>query len=161
MNKNDYYARRMHTPDDPARGRLRENLRHLSRALIPLHRALIAAARSDYDFAFGTALTPNELLRLLPEDPFFAWLRPMTSLIVDIDEMVRIDFDQSDVAQILSRTEQFFGAAADPAFAGQYVPILQRDTEVAMAHAAVRRALAALREDVPPDKPAENPADKP
>ena len=67
MNKDAFFARTMHTPDDPARAALRELLREMSRALIPLHRALINGARDDYALAQESAaapLTPTQLLGL-------------------------------------------------------------------------------------------------
>ncbi len=149
MNYNDgkakFFERTMHTPDDEARAALRAALREVSRLLIPLHRALIDAAKDDYAFAFGPVLQPTQLLRLLNEDPFFAWLKPITSLIVDIDEMVRRDFEPSDAESIAGRLESMFGSAPDPEFASKYVPLLQRSVEVAAGHAALRKALARLR----------------
>jgi hypothetical protein len=96
MNYNDqkakFFARTMHTPDDEVRAAHRAALRDVSRHLMPLHRALIDAAKDDYAFAYGPVDQPTKLLGLLNEDPFFAWLKPITSLIVDIDEMSRRDF---------------------------------------------------------------------
>lgn len=133
-----FFARTMHTPDTPERADLRAALRETSRLLIPLHRALIEAAKSDYGFP----VRPSELLRLLTDDPFFAWLRPMTSLIVDIDEMARTDFELDDAFAVGERIAAMFDA---PEFSAQYVPILQRDTDVAIGHAAVRNAVEKLR----------------
>ena len=144
MNKESFYSRTMHTPDDPDRARVRESLRGVSRALIPLHRALINAARDDYAMMMRPISGPNELLRLVQEDPFFAWLQPMTKLIVDIDEMARTDFTDTDIAGVAERLGQLFDASRDAAFAEQYVPILQRDVDVAAGHAALKRALASL-----------------
>ncbi len=127
----------MHTPDSPERGELRASLREISKALIPLHRHLIDAAKSDYVFAFDSDVSPTRLVDLLQTDSFFAWLKPLTSLIVDIDEMVRTDFDDAAARAIPRRIEQIF--AGD-----QYVAMLQRDVEVAGAHAAVRKALQGL-----------------
>src|SRR4051794_12861660 len=105
MDKKDYYARTMHTPDDEARARKRAALRETSKALLPLHRALIDAAKTGYVAATMLQVTPTELLRLITDDPFFAWLKPVTSLIVDIDEMARKDFEAADVAAIADRIE--------------------------------------------------------
>ncbi|HEV7920137.1 MAG TPA: hypothetical protein VGR02_05035 [Thermoanaerobaculia bacterium] len=135
----------MHTPDDPERAELRAALREVSKALIPLHRGLIDAARDDYAFGYAPVESPTHLLRLLNDDPFFAWLKPMTTLIVDIDEMARADFDRPAADAIAARLDRFFGANVDPAFAERYVPILQRDVDVAVGHAAVRQALQRLR----------------
>lgn len=148
MNYNDrkakFFARTMHTPDDEARAALRSSLREVSRLLIPLHRALIDAAKDDYTFAFGPIEQPTHLLRLLNDDPFFAWLKPITALIVDIDEMSRRDFEPSDAAAIAARLDALFGTSPDPEFAKQYVPLLQRSVDVAVHHAALRNAVARL-----------------
>jgi hypothetical protein len=145
MRKEDFFARTMHTPDDPARAELRAALREMSKQLMPLHRALIEAARAEYTAGVKVVAGPGHLLQLLNEDPFFAWLKPLTSLIVDIDEMTRTDFEERDAHAIGERVERLFGANAEPAFAAHYVPMLQRDVDVAIAHAAVRQALARLK----------------
>jgi hypothetical protein len=145
MRKEDFWARTMHTPDDPERAALRAALREMSKLLIPLHRALIEAAREEYAANVSPISNPSHLLQLVQEDPFFSWLKPMTSLIVDIDEMVRKDFVRADVDGIVARVDAMFGTAVPEAFAARYVPILQRDIDVAVSHAAVRNALAKLR----------------
>jgi hypothetical protein len=144
MRKEDFFARTMHTPDDPERAALRETLRDLSRHLLPLHRALIEAARGDYTSMVAPVTGPGHLLQLLNEDAFFAWLKPLTTLIVDIDEMARVDFTRDDFDAVAARVERFFGNAPDADFAGHYIPILQRDVDVAIAHAALRQALGRL-----------------
>jgi len=138
--KEKFFARTMHTPDTPERAELREALRSVSKALLPLHRALINAAREDYTFAYEP-VSPTQLLGLLGDDPFFAWLKPVTAIIVDTDEMVRRDFERSEADEILGRIDRHFGASPDEAFAKHYVPILQRDVDVAIGHAAVRHAV--------------------
>ena len=152
MNYNDrkakFFARTMHTPDDETRAALRSALREVSRVLIPLHRALIDAAKDDYAFAFGAMPQPTQLLRLLNDDPFFAWLKPITALIVEIDEMARRDFEPADAEAIAGRLETLFGNGNNREFAQQYVPILQRSVDVAAHHAAVRKTLARLRPSV-------------
>ena len=140
-----FFARTMHTPDDEAHAAARAALRQASRVLIPLHRALIEAARSDYSFAYEPVEQPTVLLRLVSTHPFFAWLKPITSLIVDIDELARRDFELPEARAIADRIDSMFGASADPEFAGRYIPILQRDVDVAIGHAEVRKASAVLR----------------
>ena len=120
IDRNAFFARTMHTPDTPERAELRAALRELSKALLPLHRALIEAARDDYAFAYGTSVGPAQLLQLVTDDPFFAWLKPMTSLIVEIDEMVRVDFEPQAARDVAGRVEQLF----DGAFNERYVPPL-------------------------------------
>jgi hypothetical protein len=144
LDKKSFYARTMHTPDSPERAALREALREVSKLLLPLHRTLIDLAKEDYAFAVAP-VKPSELLRLLTDDPFFEWLKPVTSLIVDIDEMARTDFDAADVVAIADRVDHLFGPAAEGAFSTQYIPMLQRSVDVAIGHAALRKAAARLR----------------
>jgi hypothetical protein len=145
MKKEDVYARMMHTPDDPERAELRVALREAWKQLLPLHRALIDSARDEYTAGGAPLNGPGHLLQLLQEDPFFTWLKPLTSLIVDIDTMSRTDFERADVDGIVKRIEHLFGTTADPAFTGRYVPVLQRDVDVAIAHAAIRQISGKLQ----------------
>ena len=139
--KTRFYARTMHTPDDAARASLRARLRELSRLLIPLHRALIEAAKSEYAFAYGPVEQPTQLLRLLNEHEFFAWLRPLTSLIVDIDEIARQDFQSADHDALIHRAQTLFGGEMQSEFSSRYVPLLQQSVELAIAHAALKKFL--------------------
>ena len=137
MDKNSFFSRTMHTPDSPDRARVRDRLREISRALLPLHRRLIDSAKSDYAFGYGTQTTPAELIELLQNDPFFAWLKPFTSVIVDIDEMTRTDFEPADVDAIVGRVEALLSEQ-------HYIDMLQNDLDVASGHAALRGALQRL-----------------
>jgi len=141
MNRDEFYARTMHTPDDPVRAARRATLREISRLLLPLHRSLIESARSDFAIAYEEVDKPSHLLQLLNDHPFFAWLKPMTSLIVDIDEMSRTDFDEAQYEAIVKRVQSLVGNGASAEFSAQYVPILQRNVDVAINHAALRQAL--------------------
>ena len=144
MKKEDVYARMMHTPDDPIRAEVRAALREAWKQLMPLHRALIDSASAEYSAQVNPPSGPGHLLQLLQDDPFFAWLKPLTSLIVDIDSMSRTDFEPADVSGIVERLERFFGGNAEAAFAVRYVPLLQRDVDVAIGHAAMRQIIARL-----------------
>jgi hypothetical protein len=139
MDKSSFFARTMHTPDSPERARLREALRAISRALLPLHRKLIDGARSDYAFAYDAEVSASRLVDLLQNDPFFAWLRPFTAIIVDIDEMARTDFAPRDVGAIVARIEESLAEE-------HYVEMLQHDVDVATGHATLRRALQLLKQ---------------
>ena len=147
MNRDEFYARTMHTPDDPDRAARRAALREISRLLLPLHRSLIEAARADFAFAYEAVDKPSHLLQLLSEHPFFAWLKPMTSLIVDIDETARTDFEAAQFDEILRRVESLVANGGNAEFSDHYRPLLQRDVDVAIAHAALRQALLRLAND--------------
>lgn len=145
MKKEDVYARMMHTPDDPERAELRGSLREIRKHLLPLHRALIDAAGAEFSASVAPLKGPTDLLQLLQDDPFFAWLKPLTALIVDIDTMTSTDFERADAEAITARTEHLFSGAADSDFAAKYLPILQRDVDIAIAHAAIRQVVLKLQ----------------
>jgi hypothetical protein len=62
-----------------------QRLKAVRLALLRLHKALIDSERGVWERSRGP-VTSNELLKALLEDPFFAWLRPFSGLIVQIDE---------------------------------------------------------------------------
>jgi hypothetical protein len=139
-----FFARTMHSPDTPERAALRAALRDVSKQLLGVHRALINAAKEDFAVATGAAPSPNELLQLLTDDPFFAWLKPMTSLIVEIDEMARTDFEPEAATAIGDRVARMFDPSAGE-LAAHYMVLLQQDVDVVAAHAALRAALGRLQ----------------
>src|SRR4051812_30188257 len=82
----------MTSPDDP-RGAADAQLAEVRRALddahrhlLRIHKALIDYERIRYERAHDPVGGPVEFLRVLIHDPFFAWLRPMSALIAQIDE---------------------------------------------------------------------------
>lgn len=143
-DKKKFFERTMHSPDDEARAAQRTALREISKKLIPLHRALIEELRVEYSAAVEPVDQPTRLLRLISEDPFFAWIKPMTTLIVDIDEMARRDFETADIQAIAKRVDSLFGSG-DSEFSERYKAILQRSVDVAAGHAGLRAALSRLR----------------
>ena len=76
-------ARTLHeVVTDPPRKRLEE----ARRALLVLHKALVDSERISYEKTIGAIRSPNQFLQLLLTDPWFAWLQPLSQLIVSMDE---------------------------------------------------------------------------
>jgi hypothetical protein len=65
----------------------RQFLFDLRKSLLHLHKILLDWERSAYERIHGR-VSSSELLKAIVEDPQFAWLRPISSLIVRIDETV-------------------------------------------------------------------------
>src|SRR5574341_1384582 len=70
-------------PEDEA---IRRPLVELHDALLRLHKVLLDSERAVYEKEFGPIRSPNHFFQLLTNDPWFAWLRPISQLIVAIDE---------------------------------------------------------------------------
>ena len=59
-------------------------LDRLAAAMRTLHKALIDETQREYERAHGKVTTPYQLFALVTSDPAFAWLQPMTRLIVGL-----------------------------------------------------------------------------
>ncbi|HEY8560761.1 MAG TPA: hypothetical protein VIL74_10340 [Pyrinomonadaceae bacterium] len=68
----------------------RANLKSLSKAMLRLHKTLLDAAKIEYETKNGKIANVNLYFQLVIDDPHFAWLRKISSLIALIDEAVSI-----------------------------------------------------------------------
>ena len=66
----------------------RQALKELRETLLTLHKALLDSERTSYELVHGTIPSPGAFLQLLINDSWFAWLRPVTTLLVEIDDGV-------------------------------------------------------------------------
>src|SRR6187200_1554158 len=62
------------------------NLPELREALLKLHKTLVESERVTYEQTIGPIQSPGHFLQLLTTDPWFAWLHPISLLVVTIDE---------------------------------------------------------------------------
>jgi hypothetical protein len=68
----------------------RAGLKALSKAMLQLHKLLLDAAKVDYEAANGRIASIGQYFQLVVDDPYFAWLRKISSLIALIDEAVSV-----------------------------------------------------------------------
>ena len=78
-------------PDGVATAIAAARMRAVRVQLLDLHKVLIALERQRYERAHGRIESSSEALRLLVSDPWFAWLRPLAQLIVQIDTRLADD----------------------------------------------------------------------
>jgi hypothetical protein len=128
-----------HKPDN-----FRERLAHLREALLHLHKALVDSERVSYEQSIGTIASPNHFLKLLTDDPWFAWLHPLSLLIVEMDEAldskVKTPLTAEQAAVLVKRTAELLVAnETGEGFSQNYFDALQRDPNVVMAHAAAAK----------------------
>ena len=107
------------------------SLGRLVEALRAVHKSLIDSTRRDYEKRHGRIENPYALWRLVAQDPAFAWLRPMTQLIVELEESSDLDPARGKVRELLS----------DGEFAAAYQARVQSDPEVAVEHGRLQSAL--------------------
>jgi hypothetical protein len=112
--------------------------------LLNLHKVLLDDAKSAYEMDRGRVGSSASLLQLVISDPWFAWLHPLSELVVRIDETLQPDAPatESDGTLLLEQVERLLSPAeAAEDFAQRYYEALQRQPAVIVAHAEVRRIL--------------------
>jgi hypothetical protein len=119
----------------------------LSSTLRELHRALIERARRDYEQENATVVQPAQFLQLLITDPAFAWLRPLSELMVDIDLVREAEPELRDEVSAAIRpvVEHLLSPRAGSGPPGglgeRYWKYVEDDPHVAMAHGGIRQAI--------------------
>jgi hypothetical protein len=121
----------------------RQRVDRARQGLLHVHRALIAAERIRYEREFGRIANSGTLLQLIIHDPWFHWLRPISALIVQMDEWLEEDRKSSgspDQAEILlaQARDRLRPDAEGVDFQRRYHRLLQEEPAVAVAHAEVR-----------------------
>jgi hypothetical protein len=121
---------------------VRQPLQELRDALLDLHKALIDSERAVYEASVGPIDSPHHFFQLVSTDPWFAWLRPVSQLIVAMDEA--LDAEEpltSDNVDALMNESVFLLIPAETGgeFGERYMAALQRDPHVVLAHAQVAK----------------------
>jgi hypothetical protein len=112
-------------------------------ALLSVHKELIDFERDRYEREYGPINSPGEALQLLIKDPWFAWLRPLTTVITGIDEFVesREPVDMQVGEALLTEARDLL-SAGEAGFGKEYSRALQESAGVAAAHGAWRVVVA-------------------
>lgn len=123
---------------------LRERLREVRLRLLDLHKVLLDDAKVAYELDRGRIPSNVTLLQLAINDPWFAWLHPLSELVVRIDLALQPDGAATDAdgTMLLEQVERLLSPAqgVEP-FAQRYYEALQRQPAVITAHGDVRRIL--------------------
>src|SRR3954454_24590353 len=113
-------------------------LLEVAAALREVHRTLVQAVRAVYEREVGPAGGPGQMLRLLTEDPYFAWLHPMSELIVDLDSLLAQEILPLGTVAAVRKEVNHLTQASDSPFWPRYAPLLQSDHQVVVAHGRLR-----------------------
>jgi hypothetical protein len=131
-------------PPTPENDAVRRPLLELRDALLRLHKVLIDSERAVYEASVGPIKSPNHFFQLLTGDPWFAWLRPISQLIVSIDETLdaKEELTAGSVDALMSQSVfLLIPAKSGGEFGERYVAALQRDPRVVLAHAQVAKRI--------------------
>jgi hypothetical protein len=118
-------------------------LKDLRSNLLHLHKALVDLERKNYEQNHGK-VSSNNFLQLLINNDQFAWLRFLSEMIVEIDEVLdaKEPVGEEQAGAILSNARKLLNpSTVSEIFDTKYREALQNDPTVVMAHQAVRETL--------------------
>jgi hypothetical protein len=120
----------------------RDLLRELSARLLALHKLLLDRERQAYEERHGPA-DANQMFRLLLHGEQFAWLRPLSKLVAQMDDLVdsREPVSKEDAERTYGEAFQLLGSGDSGVFQDKYRDALQASPDVVMAHASIRAVL--------------------
>lgn len=126
---------------------IRSKLKGVRERLLTLHKALLDSERTSYQLVHGDIASPAAFLQLLINDPWFAWLQPVTTLLVQIDEALAAKNPprpDRELEQLLADTRAFLSPSRDEVegFWKRYASVMQRDPAVALLHREMQQQLA-------------------
>src|SRR5687768_9922066 len=121
------------SPPPPLSTATAERLREIRLRLLELHKVLLEDTRAAYELDRGRIPSNATLLQLVINDPWFAWLRPLSEIVVRIDVLLLPDppSTEADAMALLEQVERLLSPATGiDAFAQRYSEALQRQPAV-------------------------------
>ena len=123
---------------------LRTRVAEVRLNLLDLHKLLLDRERGIYERSHDAIGSPGEFLSLVLEDAQFAWLRKLSGLIVEMDELlsVRTKSGDDDGEAALQRTRSLLRLHEDgDEFETKYYAAIQDSPDVVIAHCKTERLL--------------------
>ena len=123
----------------------RERLRGVSRALLRLHKALLDDERVQFERVRGRIASSGEFLQLVLHDEWFAYLRPLSTLVVQIDELLDAEEGaMEEAAALIAQARAMLKPSETGSeFERRYYAAIQREPDVIFAQREVLRLLTA------------------
>jgi hypothetical protein len=126
----------------------RQQLTNVRQVLLRLHKTLLEFERQAYERAHGRISNSYQFLQLVMSDPWFAWLRQLSELIVEMDELLAAR-EASNESTALALMEQsrilLTPAESGSEFQRKYFTAMQQSPEVVVAHSEFARVLGPAR----------------
>lgn len=126
----------------------RQQLVDVRTVLLRLHKTLLDFEREAYERARGKISNSYEFLNLVMNDPWFAWLRRLSELIVQIDEVLdarETPGETTGLALIEQVRMLLTPAESGSEFQRKYFAVVQQSPEVLLAHSEFARLLGPSR----------------
>jgi hypothetical protein len=126
----------------------REQLTRVRTVLLRLHKTLLDFERESYERAGGKIDNSYAYLQLVMSDPSFAWLRQLSELIVEMDELLASkEAPGETTAQALIEQAKILLTPSESGteFQKKYFMAMQQSPEVVLAHSEFAAVLGPAR----------------
>ena len=130
--------------DDEIHESTLQRLNQLRKPLLHLHKTLLDLEREAYERAHGRVDNSYAVLQLVLHDPWFAWLRSLSELMVEIDQMLdaKEPVAESDAIAVVNHARVLLTPSeTGSGFQKKYFSALQQSPEVVLAHSEVVKHL--------------------
>jgi hypothetical protein len=124
-----------------------QRLTDLRNGLLGLHKTLLESERATYERDIARITSSGEYLNLVLTDPWFAWLRELSQLIVLIDETLDAKEPPNGIEadRLIAQARDLVAPNENgQGFERRYFEAMQRDPDAVLAHAKARKLLASL-----------------
>jgi hypothetical protein len=122
-----------------------QRLTDLRNGLLSLHKTLLDSERATYERDIARIGSSGELLKLVLYDPWFAWLHELSQFVVLIDETLDAEDPPLgiDAERLIAQAWELLAPnETGTGFAKRYFEALQRDPDVVLSHARMRKVLS-------------------
>ena len=136
------------TSENELTEKTRAQLRSVRKVLLSLHKTLLDFEREAYEREQGKIGNSYEFLNLVMSDPWFAWLRRLSELIVEMDELLadRKSPQETTASALIQQSKMLLTPVeSGDEFQRKYFVAMQQSPEVVLAHAEFAKALGPAR----------------
>jgi hypothetical protein len=126
----------------------RERLTNVRTVLLRLHKTLLDFEREGYERARGKIGNSYEFLQLVMGDAWFAWLRQLSELIVEMDELLaskETPKEATALALVQQAKMLLTPSESGSEFQRKYFASMQQSPEVVLAHSEFAAVLGPVR----------------
>jgi hypothetical protein len=136
------------TSENELTEKTREQLTQVRTALLRLHKTVLDFERDAYERAHDRIANSYAFLQLVMNDPWFAWLRQLSELIVEMDELLaakETPGEATAVALIQQANILLTPSETESEFQKKYFTAIQQSPEVVLAHSEFAGLLGPAR----------------
>jgi hypothetical protein len=131
----------------PIENEQREGLKAIRLVLLDLHKALLDLEKEYYEKEFGEIKSTGEYLQLVIGDPQFDWLKKLSGIIVEMDELLspRSKQGADEATSALATVKQLLVLDENgDDYQKRYWAAVQESPDVLIEHVKATRLLVAM-----------------